>query len=209
MKFFLVRHGETEWNKLGRFQGQYDTRLNRKGLAQAQATAEAARAWNLTALYSSPLSRTMQVAAEFTRQLGLPVHPRDGLKELALGELEGIGGEEMRAGWPEVFNVWNDSPETIVMPGGESLAELQERSWQVILDLEQAHDAGDNLAIISHNFAIRVICARLLGMPLSSFHRMSLSLGAVTIFDSRPRGRRLLCYNSTSHLPPDNLSDPG
>ena len=209
MKFFLIRHGETEWNKLGRFQGQYDTMLNQQGLAQAKATAQAARDWELTALYSSPLSRTMRVAAEFNRQLGLPINARDGLKELALGELEGIGGEEMRANWPAVFDGWRDHPETLVMPGGESLAELQERAWQVVLDLEQTHDANDNLALISHNFTIRVICVKLLEMPLSSFHRMSLSLGSVSVFDSGPRGRRLLAYNSTGHLPPDALSPAG
>ena len=209
MKFFLVRHGETEWNKLGRFQGQYDTMLNETGLAQAKATATAAHDWGLTALYASPLSRTMQVAAEFAGQLGLPVNPRDGLKELALGELEGIGGEEMRAGWPEVFNTWRDNPEAVVMPGGESLAELERRSWQVILDLEQAHDDTANLALISHNFAIRAICGKLLGVPLSNFHRMSLSLGSVSIFDSGSQGRRLLCYNSTGHLPPETLSRSG
>ncbi len=209
MKFFLVRHGETDWNQLGRFQGQYDTMLNRKGLAQAEATARAARGWELTALYSSPLSRTMQVAAEFTRQLGLPVNARDGLKELALGELEGVDGEEMRAAWPAVFNAWRDHPETLVMPGGESLEELQKRAWQVILDLEQAHRDADNLVLISHNFTIRVICGKLLALPLSSFHRMSLNLGSVSVFDSGLRGRRLLYYNSTGHLPPGALSPSG
>ena len=56
MKFYLVRHGETDWNRLGRFQGQSDTTLNARGLAQAEDTARAARVWNLTAIYSSPLS---------------------------------------------------------------------------------------------------------------------------------------------------------
>ena len=207
MKFFLVRHGETDWNKQGRFQGQSDTELNQNGLAQARATARIAQDWNLSAIYSSPLSRTMQVAEEISRQLGLPITAEEGLKELALGELEGIEGEEMRAGWPEVYNTWRDNPATLVMPGGESLAELQERSWEVILKLEQSHADGDNLALISHNFAIRAICGRLLGMPLSNFHNMSLSLGSVSIFDSSPRGRRLLCYNSTGHLSSERLSD--
>ena len=208
VKFYLVRHGETEWNKSGRFQGQYDTALNETGLAQARATAAAAVTWGLTALYSSPLSRTMGVAAEFTRQLGLPANPKDGLKELALGQLEGVTGEEMRAGWPHVFDTWRDHPELTEMPGGESLAQLQERSWQVILELEQAHAPEDNLALISHNFTIRAICGKLLGMPLTTFHRMHLALGSVSVFDSNPRGRRLLTYNSTAHLSPDNASRP-
>lgn len=207
MKFYLVRHGETDWNRLGRFQGQSDTALNARGLAQAEDTARAAREWNLTAIYSSPLSRTMQVAEALTRQTDFPVAIREGLKEMALGKLEGIRGEEMRAGWPEVYDTWRDYPGEVVMPGGESLAGLQERVWKVVRELEQAHSPEDHLALISHNFAIRAICARLLGMPLSNFHRMHLSLGSVSLFDSGPRGRRLLYYNATGHLTPGNRSD--
>lgn len=207
MKFYLVRHGETDWNRLGRFQGQSDTALNAQGLAQAEDTARAAREWNLTAIYSSPLARTMQVAEAVSQQTGLPVAVRAGLKEMALGELEGIQGEAMRAGWPEVYNTWRDYPGEVVMPGGESLAGLQERVWEVVRELEQAHSPEDNLALISHNFAIRAICARLLGMPLSNFHRMHLSLGSVSLFDSGPRGRCLLYYNATGHLAPGNRSD--
>ena len=110
MRFYLIRHGETDWNRLGRFQGQSDTALNERGLAQAEDTAAAAREWGLTAIYASPLGRTMQVAEAVARQTGLPVVARDGLKEMALGELEGIEGETMRAGWPEVYDTWRDYP---------------------------------------------------------------------------------------------------
>ena len=207
MRFYLIRHGETDWNRLGRFQGQSDTALNERGLAQAEDTAAAAREWGLTAIYASPLGRTMQVAAAMARRAGLPVAVRDGLKEMALGELEGIEGEAMRAGWPEVYDTWRDYPAEIVMPGGESLAGLQERAWEVVLELERLHSPEDNLALISHNFAIRAICSRLLGMPLANFHRMDLSLGSVSLFDSGPRGRRLLYYNATGHLAAGNGSD--
>ena len=200
MNFFLVRHGETEWNKLGKFQGQYDTALNERGLAQARQTALAARQWELTAIYASPLSRTMRVAEEIGKEVGLPVHPRDGLKELALGDLEGIRGEEMRAGWPEVYQTWNEHPELTIMPAGESLQGLEDRAWQVILELEDRHSPEDNLAIVSHNFTIRAICGKLLGIPLSNFHRLHLALSSVSVFESGSRGRRLLSYNSTSHL---------
>ncbi|MDE2781236.1 MAG: histidine phosphatase family protein [Chloroflexota bacterium] len=200
MKFSLVRHGETEWNKLGWFQGQYDTQLNEAGLEQARVIGRASRQWGITAIYSSPLTRTMQVANEMGRTLDLPVHPRDGLKELALGDLEGVQGEEMRQGWPEVFSTWNNHPERVVMPGGESLANLEDRSWQVILDLEGQHPREAHLALVSHNFTIRAICGKMLGMPLENFHRLRLALGSVCTFESDERGRRLLTYNSTGHL---------
>ncbi len=204
MKFYLVRHGETEWNKLGRFQGQYDTQLNAAGVEQARIIAQAAREWDLTAVYASPLTRTMQVANEVSGPLGLPVNAREGLMELGLGELEGVTGAEMRAGWPQVFDTWNSNPERVCMPGGESLATLEERSWQVILELQESHGPEDNLAIISHNFTIRAICGKVLGMPLSNFHRMRLALGSVSVFQIDARGPCMLTYNSTCHLERQN-----
>ena len=200
MKFYLVRHGETEWNKLGRFQGQHDTPLNATGVEQAKVIAKAARDWDLTAVYASPLTRTMQVASEIAGPLGLTVGAHEGLMELGLGELEGVTGEEMRTGWPQVFHTWNSSPQLALMPGGESLENLENRSWEVILELQEMHGPEDNIAVVSHNFTIRAICGKLLGLPLSNFHRMRLALGSVSVFQVDARGPCLLTYNSTCHL---------
>ena len=204
MKFFLVRHGETEWNKLGRFQGHEDIKLNKRGLAQAAETANAATGWGHSAIYSSPLIRTMQVAVEMAKVTQVPVSECPGLKELGLGDLEGVTGEEMRLGWPEVFSAWRSSPEKVSMPNGESLFQLRARAWQSILDIERKHSEGESVVVVSHNFAIRSIVGELLGVPLENFHRMSLSLASVCTFDSDDRGRRLLSYNSTGHLSPEN-----
>jgi probable phosphoglycerate mutase len=204
VKLILVRHGETDWNKLGRFQGQEDTPLNPRGQAQARETAIAAVGWRPTALYSSPLRRTMETAQAVSRLVGLPVAPQEGLKELHLGQLEGVTGQEMRQGWPQVYQAWRDDPAAVVMPGGESLVQLQDRAWQVVSRLEQAHGEEEVLVLVSHNFALRTIVAKVLGMPLGHFHRMSLALGSIGVIESDGRGRRLVTYNSTGHLSPEN-----
>ena len=204
MKFFVVRHGETEWNKLGRFQGHTDISLNDRGLSQARETAVASEDWGYTAIYSSPLVRTVQVAEEIAKVTPMLVSQEPGLKELSLGDLEGVTGEEMRNDWPALFAAWRTEPEKMSMPNGESLGELRDRTWQVILDIEQKHSSDDSIVVISHNFAIRSIVNELLGMPLAYFHRMSLNLASVCTFDSDERGRRLTGYNSTSHLSPEN-----
>ena len=204
MKFFVVRHGETDWNKLGRFQGHTDISLNDRGLSQASETAVASEDWGYTAIYSSPLVRTVQVAEEIAKVTPMLVSQEPGLKELSLGDLEGVTGEEMRNDWPALFAAWRTEPEKMSMPNGESLGELRDRTWQVILDIEQKHSSDDSIVVISHNFAIRSIVNELLGMPLAYFHRMSLNLASVCTFDSDERGRRLTGYNSTSHLSPEN-----
>ena len=204
MKFFVVRHGETDWNKLGRFQGHTDISLNDRGLSQARETAVASEDWGYTAIYSSPLVRTVQVAEEIAKVTPMLVSQEPGLKELSLGDLEGVTGEEMRNDWPALFAAWRTEPEKMSMPNGESLGELRDRTWQVILDIEQKHSSDDSIVVISHNFAIRSIVNELLGMPLAYFHRMSLNLASVCTFDSDERGRRLTGYNSTTHLSPEN-----
>ena len=200
MKLALVRHGETEWNKLGKFLGQRDIGLTTRGLAQTQETAREMASWCQTAVYSSPLHRTMRVTQEISKLTQLPVVPVDGIMELDLGDLEGVTGEEMRANWPKFYAQWRDDPSAVVMPNGESLAQLQERAWRAILQLEETHAIGDTLVVVSHNFAIRTIIGKLLGMPLSSFHRMDLSLGSICMVETDHRGRRLVSYNSTCHL---------
>ena len=204
MKFFVVRHGETDWNKLGRFQGHTDISLNDRGLSQARETAVASEDWGYTAIYSSPLVRTVQVAEEIAKVTPMLVSQEPGLKELSLGDLEGVTGEEMRNDWPALFAAWRTEPEKMSMPNGESLGELRDRTWQVILDIEQKHSSDESIVVISHNFAFRSIVNELLGMPLAYFHRMSLNLASVCTFDSDERGRRLTGYNSTSHLSPRN-----
>ena len=204
MKFFVVRHGETDWNKLGRFQGHTDISLNDRGLSQARETAVASEDWGYTAIYSSPLVRTVQVAEEIAKVTPMLVSQEPGLKELNLGDLEGVTGEEMRNDWPALFAAWRTEPEKMSMPNGESLGELRDRTWQVILDIEQKHSSDDSIVVISHNFAIRSIVNELLGMPLAYFHRMSLNLASVCTFDSDERGRRLTGYNSTTHVSPEN-----
>ena len=110
----------------------------------------------------------------------------------------------MRQGWGDIYEAWRAGPHQVSMPNGESLGQLRERAWQAILEIEQQHSGDDSVVVISHNFAIRSIIGELLGVPLENFHRMSLSLASVCTFDSDERGRRLLTYNSTSHLSPEN-----
>ena len=204
MKVALVRHGETEWNKLGRFLGQLDIGLNPRGLAQARETALAMADWGHTVVYASPLARTMQVALEISKLDDVPVVPVEGMKELDLGDVEGVTGEEMRSLWSGVYAAWRENPATVVMPNGESLAQLQDRAWGAWLELEAAHSENDSLLVVSHNFAIRTIISKLLGIPLSNFHRMVLGLSSICIIESDQRGRRLVSYNSTCHLSAEN-----
>ena len=204
MKFYLLRHGETEWNKLGKFQGLTDVSLNERGMAQARDSARAALGWDHSVIYASSLTRTVQVAEELRKLSGAPVVTDPGLRELSLGDLEGVTGAEMRAGWPELYATWRANPAEVVMPNGETLAQLQTRAWQAIQEIERAHADAPGVVVVSHNFTIRTIMCAILDIPLFNFHRMSLGLGSLCTFESDGHVRRLDTYNCNSHLSPEN-----
>ena len=204
MKFYLLRHGETEWNKLGKFQGLTDVSLNQRGFSQARDSARASLQWEHAVIYASSLTRTVQVAEEVRKLSGAPVVTEPGLRELSLGDLEGVTGAEMRAGWPDLYSAWRDNPANVAMPNGETLAQLQKRAWQSILEIEQAHLDAPGVIVVSHNFTIRTIICAVLDISLHNFHRMTLGLGSLSTFESDANGRRLISYNCNSHLSPEN-----
>jgi probable phosphoglycerate mutase len=146
----------------------------------------------------------MQVAEEISRVTGLRVATDPRLQELDLGDVEGVSGDQMQTRWPQVHETWRKSPELVTMPGGESLVQLHERTWQAFQAVAEASSESDTIVVVSHNFAIRAICGTLLGMPLSNFHRMYLHLSSVTRIDRGQMGWRLISYNSTAHLSPEN-----
>lgn len=202
MRAILVRHGETPWNREGRFQGQDEVGLSRRGVAQSRRVAKALASMRPTALYSSPLARTMETACELSRQLSLPIIQVEELQEVNLGELEGITNQEMQARYPQIHALWRHDPSQVLFPGGESLPKLQERAWRAIEEIERSH-SDDVVIVVSHNFAIRTIVFRLLDIPLSKFHIMRPDLSSISIIEFRDGTWRLVSFNERLHLPRD------
>ena len=127
MRFFVIRHGETAWNVEGRFQGQKDTALNEKGLAQAATLGERLAGHSFEAVLTSPLDRakkTAELAAskcEFGEFTEIPA-----FTEINHGDWEGRLSTEVAEEWPELLRRWHTAPETVKMPGegGESLEDI-------------------------------------------------------------------------------------
>jgi len=199
MRLILVRHGETRWNKEGRFQGQSEIELNDKGLDQAQKVARALPKLRPTALYSSPLPRTLMTASAISKCLSVPLITKDELKEVNLGELEGITGQEMRSKYADIYAAWREDPTDVAFPAGESIRQLQTRAWQTIKQLEKTHP-DDTVVVVSHNFAIRSILCGFLGLPLSMFHRLRVDLASISVVHANPASYQVLSINDRSHL---------
>lgn len=168
MKILLARHGETPWNAEGRYQGQVDIPLSEVGIAQANALGERLKDLRIDRAVASPLSRatrTAQLALGEARAAQLDFD--EGLLEIGHGEWEGLLASEIAARDPQRLRAWREAPDTVLMPGGESLQLVLDRAWPA---LERACDglgADDTLLIVAHDAVNRVLLARILGLPLT------------------------------------------
>lgn len=204
MKLHLLRHGETDVNAAGRLQGSMDSTLTPLGRRQARDLGAASIAWQPAAIYSSPLSRARDVAEQIGSTTGIAVKIEPRISEMDMGALEGVTIQQMRDGWPDLYQGWRQDASSVTMPDGESLGDVQLRAMAAIDDFDERHDADDTVIAVTHNFTIRCIVAAVLHLPLANINHMDLSLGSRTTITTGRRGRRLNGYNAVDHLTPAN-----
>ncbi len=197
-RIFLVRHGETDWNREGRFQGQMDIPMNRTGLGQARAVAETLKDVSLDRIVASPLARTRETARPLEELTGLPVEMNGGLVEISHGLWEGRTAGEVEAEWPGMLAAWHGHPELVTMPGGESLADVQKRAWPAFL--RTVEEEGESVVVVSHDAVLKVILCRIFDSPLSSFWRFQLANGSITLLELGRNGWRVPLVGEAGHL---------
>jgi broad specificity phosphatase PhoE len=171
----LARHGETDDNRPPlRFQGWRDTPLNETGRAQSRELAEqlATRAEPIASLWSSDLSRARETAEIVGARLGLEPELDKRLREGARGDWEGRLFAEVAADEPEAYAAWRRAGADFRFPGGESLAEHQER---VLAALEEIEDAGSSPAlVVCHGGSIRAWLSHRDPRGLDAFHTFEI-----------------------------------
>ena len=199
MRIILVRHGETDANKEGRFQGASDAPLNQLGLSQAQALGHRLSSEQLDAVYSSPQTRAIQTATPIAQACSLAIDTVQDLRELDIGELDGLYGPDLRKRYPYILEQWRINVGALTMPGGESIVGLQARTWNAILHIRNRHSGG-TVVVISHNFAIQSILLKALDMDLRNFQRIRQDLAAITDLDFSNGSPVLRCLNDRCHL---------
>ncbi len=199
MKLILVRHGETYWNKERRVQGGgSDTELSEAGLKQANKLASWLKDKNIDAIISSPLKRAVSTAKAIASQHQLPVEIDAGLKEISFGELEGLSVSSLSTTFSQFLMRWWQGGGSERLPGGESLVELQERSWASIERLLAEHKDGTVL-VVSHYFVILASIFKTLDLPLDYLTKFKVDLGGVSILEFEDYGPRLVAFNDTSY----------
>jgi broad specificity phosphatase PhoE len=201
MRLILVRHGETDWNRQMRVQGRSDVELNETGRRQVQALASALKEESFEAIYASPLKRSLQTAQAINLFHGVEIEVDDGLKELDVGDFDGLRGDELRARFSSFWQRWtSDEAASVRFPHGESLQQLRRRAWAALQRINQRHRHGAVVAV-SHYFVITSIICETMGLDLSRFRRFRpLDATAVSIIDLEESRATLKLFNDTCHL---------
>jgi probable phosphoglycerate mutase len=199
-QIILVRHGQTEWNRVERFRGRADVPLNDTGLAQAEATGRrVASVWQPSAVYSSPLSRAVKTADAIAGHFNLPVQVHPGLTDIDYGEWQGLAPEEARQHWPDEVDAWFHRPHEARIPGGETLEALRQRLMATLNELASRH-AGQTIVLVGHTVINRIILLGTLGLDNERFWHLCQDTCAINVIEAEAGDFTLASMNDTCHL---------
>ena len=207
-RILLIRHGETDWNRIHRFQGRSNLPLNQKGRDQAHALALALKDQSLTAIYSSPLARAVETACLIKVFHPLvPLFREEDLVEMDLGEFDGMEAGHWAGEHADFLRTWRESPASIRMPGGENLQEVQTRAIRTLERITKLYPMESTLLLCSHNFVNLTILCYALRIPLDRFREVRQETAALNVLYMQ--GERLVAevVNERSHLKDYNKSE--
>ena len=198
-RVYLVRHGQTAWNVGEIFRGRADIPLDETGKREVHLAGETLRDETLHAVYSSPLSRSMETAENIAKFHDISVTPLDAIVDISYGEWEGLGNQEVQQKYPELHALWLSEPHKVLFPGGESLDEVRSRTIAALDDLLVKHQE-ENFALVAHRVPNKVICCALMGLDNSHFWRIQQDTASTNLFVYR-NGQWIISYlNDTSYL---------
>ncbi|MDO8420408.1 MAG: histidine phosphatase family protein [Rubrivivax sp.] len=161
----FIRHGETDWNRQQRFQGQIDVPLNATGHAQAARVAERLATDRHDALFSSDLQRARETAAPLAAAWRLAPVALAGFREQNFGVLEGLDVPTIKARHPVLWLRWLEHRADFALPGGESLRQFHDRVMAAVRDLA-AVQTGTRLAVVTHGGVLDMLWRSAHGLPL-------------------------------------------
>ena len=169
----VIRHGETEWNVEGRYQGQADPPMNQHGKEQARLLAHQLKQLNIDLLYSSPLKRAEQTARIICEVSKVPLIFESRLMEINQGDWQTRLRSEIEELYPVVFSKWETEPWSVTPPNGEHLSQVQARVYDAITDIIEYHP-DQKVGIVTHRIPIALIKMKYQGLDPENVRRIDL-----------------------------------
>lgn len=201
-RLLLVRHGETEWNKQGLFQGQSDIELNTYGLEQVRTVGQRLSTEELSSIYSSDLKRAVQTTQAITSVNGTadrPVTYTKQLRELYFGDFEGKHFEEIKEQYIPLAKAWRDGDLDITAPRGETLLQLGSRITVLADKLRDQH-VDETVLVVAHGGPLQMMICYLIGIDIQHWWRFHLDTASISIVNLYKEWNVLSLMNGTAHL---------
>jgi probable phosphoglycerate mutase len=187
MNILLVRHGETTWNREGRYQGRTDIPLSETGQAQVQRLGERLRNVPIAVALASPLSRAKTTAEAVLAGRSMTLELDAGLLEISHGAWEGKLASEVERDHAEMFGVWRSAPgrDAPAGPGAETLGDVEARAWPVLERVCARLGPDDTALIAAHDAVNRVLLCRVLGLPLQQVWKFRQAPATLNVLSGR------------------------
>ncbi len=198
---YLVRHGQTAWNKEEIFRGRTDIPLDETGLKQAELTGEFFRDKKIHRIYSSPLSRAWETAQKIAQIQGLTVQALQGIIDMDFGRWEGKSHRDIQENDKEIYRKWREEPHRVRLPEGETLDEVRERSLAGMEEVIQ-ENPGKTIVLVSHRVICKVLICAILGLDNSHFWQIAQDTTAINLIQYQEGKYILSLMNETCHLKP-------
>ena len=197
--FYIVRHGQTNWNILGKTQGHGNSDLTAKGIEQATELAESIVNYPIDYIYSSDLGRAVQTAQILGDKLNIKVEETEALREMGFGEWEGLLIDEIKANYANVYTTWRNEPHLAQIPGGETLHLIKDRVDSFIQSLNEKYD-DKHILLVTHSVTVRVMLLAFLNSGMENIYRIKQDNTALNIVEYRDYGPVVIKMNDTSHI---------
>jgi broad specificity phosphatase PhoE len=194
---FLLRHGETGWNKQGRVMGRTQVPLDADGIKQIQKIAPLVATLELDGIYTSPLRRAVQTARVVAEGTNLPICKSEGLNEIAFGEWAGRHFDDLID--EALYRRFIKSPARTVLPGGETISDVQRRGLSVINEAAQ-NVPGGRFLFVSHGDVIRAILSHYIKLPLNEYRRLRVDNGSLSALQTDRRWAEIKYVNYLAEI---------
>ncbi|MBD2004229.1 MULTISPECIES: histidine phosphatase family protein [Cyanophyceae] len=200
LKLYFLRHGQTDRSRDNVFCGSIDPDLTADGVEMAKAFAAAYRSLPWSAIFCSPMRRTVATAKPLCEAVGMQMELRDGLKEINYGKWEGKTVETVNREYHDDYIRWTADPAWYPPTEGELAVAIAHRSLQVIEEIKQQFNNG-NVLIVAHKATIRIMLCSLLGIDVGRFRfRLGCPVGSVSIVEFGAHGPLLHALSDRIHL---------
>jgi len=198
-KIYLIRHGQTEWNKTQTFRGRTDILLNERGHKEAEAILVALKNRDISAVYTSPLRRSIETAKPIAEFFNVEIVRVKGLIDINYGDWQGLEIDDVKERYKDQYNKWEKEPNLIRFPNGETLDEVRERSFFAFKDIAR-ENTDKSIVVIPHRVINKVILCALLGLDNSHFWEIKQDTGCINLVEYSNGRFVLSLMNDTCHL---------